>query len=77
MDEVSKNDLRTPENVDRIISAEISSSQDQELQEVVLKHMIHNPCGEHNPTTVCMVEQYCTKGFPRPFKHETSQSDSE
>ncbi|CDF33636.1 partial DNA helicase [Chondrus crispus] len=77
LDEVSKNDLRTPENVDRIISAEIPSSQDPELQEVVLKHMIHNPCGEHNPTAVCMGERYCRKGFPKSFKHETSQSDSE
>ncbi|CDF37673.1 unnamed protein product [Chondrus crispus] len=77
LDEVSKNDLRTPENVDRIISAEIPSAQDPELQEVVLKHMIHNPCGEHNPTAVCMGERYCRKGFPKSFKHETSQSDSE
>ncbi|CDF36188.1 ATP dependant DNA helicase PIF1 [Chondrus crispus] len=50
LDEVSKNDLRNPENVDRIISAEIPSAQDPELQEVVLKHMIHNPCGERNLT---------------------------
>ncbi|CDF37017.1 ATP dependant DNA helicase [Chondrus crispus] len=77
LDEVSKNDLRTPENVDRIISAEIPSAKDPELQEVVLKHMIHNPCGERNPTAVCMGEQYCRKGFPKSFKHETSQSDSE
>ncbi|CDF38639.1 unnamed protein product [Chondrus crispus] len=77
LDEVSKNDLRTPENVERIISAEIPSAQDPELQEVVLKHMIHNPCGEHNPTAVCMGERYCRKGFPKSFKHETSQSDSE
>ncbi|CDF77533.1 unnamed protein product [Chondrus crispus] len=77
LDEVSKNDLRTPENGDRIISAEIPSAQDPELQEVVLKHMIHNPCGDHNPTAVCMGERYCRKGFPKSFKHETSQSDSE
>ena len=77
LDEVSMNDLRTPENVDRIISAEIPSAQDPELQEVVLKHMIHNKCGKHNPTAVCMGEQYCRKGFPKSFKHETSQSDSE
>ncbi|CDF36122.1 unnamed protein product [Chondrus crispus] len=55
----------------------IPSAQDPELQEVVLKHMIHNPCGEHNPTAVCMGERYCRKGFPKSFKHETSQSDSE
>ncbi|CDF39898.1 ATP dependant DNA helicase PIF1 [Chondrus crispus] len=77
LDEVSKNDLRNPENVDRIISAEIPSAQDPELQEVVLKHMIHNPCGERNPTAVCMGEQYCRKRLPKPFKHETSQSESE
>ena len=63
--------------MDCIFSAEIPSAQDPELQEVVLKHMIHNTCGEHNPAAVCMVEQYCRKGFPKPFKHETSQSDSE
>ncbi|CDF38180.1 ATP dependant DNA helicase PIF1 [Chondrus crispus] len=77
LDEVSKNDLRNPENVDRIISAEIPSAQDPELQEVVLKHMIHTPAGERNPTAVCMGEQYCKKRFPKPFKHETSQSESE
>ncbi|CDF38382.1 ATP dependant DNA Helicase PIF1 [Chondrus crispus] len=75
LDEVSKNDLRTPENVDRIISAEIPSAEDPELGEVVLKHMIHNPGGEHNPTAVCMGER--RKGFPKSFKHEISQSDSE
>ncbi|CDF39624.1 Helicase-like protein [Chondrus crispus] len=55
LDEVSKNDMRTPENVDRIISAEIPSAQDPELQEVVLKHMIHNPCVERNPTAQSVV----------------------
>ncbi|CDF40177.1 putative DNA helicase [Chondrus crispus] len=77
LDGVSKNDLRNPENVDRITSAQISSSEDPELQEVVLKHMIHNPCGEHNPTAVCMGEQYCKKRFPKSFKNEISQSESE
>ena len=72
LDEVCKNDLRTPENVDRIISAEIPSAQDPEFQEVVLEHMIHNLCGERNLTAVCMGEQYRRKGFPKPFKHETS-----
>ncbi|CDF41121.1 unnamed protein product [Chondrus crispus] len=42
---------------------------------VVLQHMIHNPCREHNPTAVCMGD--CRKGFPKSFKHESSQSDSE
>ncbi|CDF38542.1 unnamed protein product [Chondrus crispus] len=31
---------------------------DPELQKVVLKHMIHNPCGEHNPTAVTAEAKY-------------------
>lgn len=77
LDETFKNELRAPENVDRVISAEIPPASDPELQELVLKHMIHNPCGEFNPSAPCMGEQFCRKGFPKPFKGETGQSDSE
>ncbi|CDF40520.1 ATP dependant DNA helicase [Chondrus crispus] len=45
LDERSKNDLRTPANVDSIISAEIPPSCEAELQELVLKHMIHTLAG--------------------------------
>ena len=77
LDKVSKNGMRTLEKVDRIISAKISCAQDPELQEVVPKHMIHSPCGEHNPTAVCMREHYCRKGVSNSFKHKTSHCNSE
>ena len=38
------------ENIDSVISAEIPSRQrDPQLHELVIKHMIHGPCGSFNP----------------------------
>ena len=54
LDRESKQRLRDPLEVDKIISAEIPSADDPELREIVLKHQIHNPCGVLNPQAVCM-----------------------
>jgi Helitron helicase-like domain at N-terminus len=41
--------LRTPEDVDSLISAEIPDQEkDPELHDFVMKSMIHGPCGEQN-----------------------------
>ena len=54
LDRQSKNNLRNPSNIDEMISAEIPPESEPELRNIVLKHAIHNPCGEHNPQAVCM-----------------------
>jgi len=58
--------------IDRIISAEIPDpDKDPLLHSVVVKSMIHGPCGNLNRKSPCMVDGKCSKKFPRPFISET------
>lgn len=61
-----------PNEVDEIISAEIPNVQvDPDLHEVVIKNMIHGPCGNLNQNAPCMVNGKCTKRYPRTLISET------
>lgn len=63
--------------VDRIVSAEIPDiSITPELHETVKAQMMHGPCGADNPNCPCMKDGVCSKGFPKPFVEETTQSDT-
>ncbi len=75
--QASKNALRNRARVDTVISAELPPENDDDLPELVLQHMVHNPCGSHNPAAVCMGDRGCKKNFPKPFRSETQQSESE
>ena len=78
-----QDDLRTSEDVDKAISAELpldpneqglsdeEKMQRQELQKIVTTNMIHGPCGTLNPSAPCMKDNKCTKGFPKPFLAHT------
>ena len=49
--------IHAPESFDRFVSAEIPDKNGNEyLYRVVIKHMIHRPCGNLNPTNVCMTK---------------------
>ncbi|XP_076038426.1 uncharacterized protein LOC143023700 [Oratosquilla oratoria] len=63
--------IRTREQIDNIVSAELPSEHDPELRELVKKLMIHGPCGTFNPNSICMVEGECQKKFPMPYQEET------
>lgn len=71
--------LRTPEQVDSIISAEIPNPTNcPELNELVLKHMIHQPCTnlmlqqKNKKTQVCHNEVgECSNNFPKQFQNNT------
>ncbi|XP_054274451.1 uncharacterized protein LOC128994153 [Macrosteles quadrilineatus] len=71
--------LRSPEEVDTFISAEIPND-DPVLRELVLKWMIHNPCGELNPSASCMENKggsaKCRFGFPKAHQEFTSIVDN-
>ena len=68
--------LRTPEAVDSLISAEFPDKDTQpELYALVVKHMVHGPCGAENPNSPCMENGKCTKNFPKPFRETTSVSE--
>ena len=70
----------TPEQVDRIVSAELPPSpfevgisdeekvRHQPLWDNLLTNMIHGPCGAYNPHSPCMENGTCTKHFPKLFK---------
>lgn len=66
--------LVIPEQYDRLISAELPDKQKYpELHALVVKHMMHGPCGALNPKNVCMQRNECKCRYPRPFNENTTQ----
>ncbi|XP_076951280.1 uncharacterized protein LOC143624552 [Bidens hawaiensis] len=69
----SEHKIHNPENIDKFISAEIPyPNEDPELYSLVSDHMMHGPCGVANPKCSCMVDNSCSKKFPKKFQNETS-----
>ncbi|XP_075707181.1 LOW QUALITY PROTEIN: uncharacterized protein LOC142741727 [Rhinoderma darwinii] len=65
-----------PNQIDSVISAEILNAQeDQKLFDIIMKNMVHGPCGRRNPSSPCMKDGFCTKRFPRQLIHETQSGD--
>lgn len=61
-----------PNEIDDVICAEIPDSEtDPELYEIVIKHMIHGPCGNFNKESPCMVDGKCSKRYPRALTADT------
>ena len=55
----------TPEDIDRVICAEIpSKDEEKQLYQVVQAHMIHGPCGIINLLSPCMKDGLCSKFYP-------------
>ncbi|ONM54612.1 hypothetical protein ZEAMMB73_Zm00001d020246 [Zea mays] len=66
--------LTCPEQYDLLISAEIPSNKYPELQKMVIKHMMHSPCGSLNPNCPCTKgRKSCKNHYPRPFNDTTLQ----
>ncbi|GJY62727.1 DNA helicase [Tanacetum coccineum] len=62
VDSASK--IQEPEDVDRLISAELPDPQtDPEGYKVISEMMIHGPCGAANMSATCMQGNKCTKEF--------------
>ncbi|XP_076930385.1 uncharacterized protein LOC143595165, partial [Bidens hawaiensis] len=69
----SEHKIHNPKNIDKFISAEIPDpNEDPELYSLVRDHMMHGPCGVANPKCSCMVDNSCSKKFPKKFQNETS-----
>lgn len=60
---------------DRVISAELpNQSKYPELYTMVIKHMMHGPCGELNHYCPCMKNRSsCKNSYPKPFNATTIQ----
>lgn len=63
-----------PEQYDRIISAELPDQRKyKELYTMVVKHMMHGPCGNLNRNCQCTKNRpSCKNGYPRPFNAITT-----
>uniref|UniRef100_A0A803PDK8 ATP-dependent DNA helicase n=1 Tax=Cannabis sativa TaxID=3483 RepID=A0A803PDK8_CANSA len=47
------------------------------LHALVLRHMMHGPCGTLNPTNVCMLQnKTCKSKYPKPFSSTTTRGDN-
>ncbi|KAL4598101.1 hypothetical protein ACB092_11G035000 [Castanea dentata] len=63
----------TTAEIDRIISAEIPDlNEDSLVYEAVKQYMVHGPCGSINSKASCMIENKCTKHFPKKFCSQTT-----
>lgn len=72
---------RTPDEVDRIVSAEIPDPvTEPKAYASVIKHMMHGPCGPSHPNAPCMVvgkdgQRRCSKGYPKDFQESTTMAN--
>ncbi|XP_010229584.1 uncharacterized protein LOC100832196 [Brachypodium distachyon] len=70
----SKYKLTMPEQYDCLISAELpDKNKYPELYTMVVKHMMHGPCGVLKPNNICMKDGLCKNRYPRPFNSTTIQ----
>src|ERR1700752_2203757 len=69
----SEDKPQTPEDYDRIISAEIPDPVTQpKLYNIISQCMVHGPCGKINAKSPCMINGKCSKYFPRDLTAETT-----
>ena len=76
--------LSNSSDVDNVICAQLppdpslfepgsdARKQAERLESIVLKNMIHGPCGKLNPKSPCMTDGKCTKGYPKAFSDKTT-----
>ncbi|KAG5556067.1 hypothetical protein RHGRI_006626 [Rhododendron griersonianum] len=64
--------LNSAAKFDEFISAEIPDKDKYpHLYAMVIRHMMHGPCGELNGANVCMKKGKCKNHYPRQFAEET------
>ena len=70
----SSSKIISPEYFDKIVCAEIpNNNMYPHLYSIVLKHMMHDPCGILNPKNVCMEKNgKCRSHYPKAYASETS-----
>ncbi|XP_027155467.1 uncharacterized protein LOC113755757, partial [Coffea eugenioides] len=68
--------LLNPQSYDRIVSAEHPNPhQYPHLYSLVLKHMIHGPCGVMDQTSPCMRNGSCKNHYPKNFCEQTVHAE--
>ncbi|XP_035841424.1 uncharacterized protein LOC110919764 [Helianthus annuus] len=60
------------DNIDKYISAELPSEVEDPIAfGIVRTQMMHGPCGLLNPSSPCMHNGVCSKGYPKNYCEET------
>ncbi|XP_074314587.1 uncharacterized protein LOC141649809 [Silene latifolia] len=63
----------SPEYIDSIIKAEIPNQEEEpELYNIVSQFMVHGLCGEDNPSCSCMINNTCSKKYPKKSCEQTT-----
>ncbi|XP_074290807.1 uncharacterized protein LOC141617508 [Silene latifolia] len=70
-----------PEKFDDYVTVELPATDNPHLRSVVLRHMMHGPCGDSFPKCACMQikdrKKECSKAYPKSFRNFTTNgSDS-
>lgn len=64
--------LLDADDVDNVVCASLPDpATDRRLFDCVTSHMIHGPCGPRNFNSPCMVDNICSKKYPKPYSDET------
>lgn len=74
----SASKMRNSDDYDKLVCAEIPDPKKYpRMHELVVKHMIHGPCGRLNPQSPCMQGEpkQCRWRYPRQFNEKTSQGE--
>ncbi|XP_074297161.1 uncharacterized protein LOC141627852 [Silene latifolia] len=68
--------LKCAADYDKFVSAEIPTAANPSLRAIVLKHMMHGPCGKLNPECSCMkhvkTPGQCNYEYPKDFTANTT-----
>ncbi|XP_076927916.1 uncharacterized protein LOC143591651 [Bidens hawaiensis] len=71
--------IKNPDHYDKVVCAEIPDKRRHpKLHELVVKHMMHGPCGNLRPKSPCMQgdpDQSCRFHYPRQFNDLTTQGE--
>lgn len=68
--------IKTADQYDKFISAELpNKSKYMFLHELVVKHMMHDLCGQHRPTNSCMQDGQCKYHYPLSFINKAMQAN--
>ena len=62
------------DHIDDLICAELpdpNDPQQKKLFDIVSANMVHGPCVHYNQNCVCMVDNKCSKNFPKPLRNST------
>ncbi|KAK4394704.1 hypothetical protein Sango_1624700 [Sesamum angolense] len=66
--------ITTPDHFDRFVCAELPDRESHpDLHNLVIKHMMHGPCGAKNFKNSCMVDGKCKYQYPRSYCESTIQ----